>query len=156
MKAGHGPTDSHARAPSLGGGAVAKEIAVSVIAQDARSIAAPAGGTAGRPAAVTLRVGAETYGLDVLAVREVCAAVGFESVPGATGAGAGVLNVRGRVVPAVDLRRRLGASAGAEPGHAVVVEVGGRSMALIADGAAWAGAGGDDAPVTPLDPATFF
>lgn len=57
---------------------------------------------------LSFRLGAEAYGIDILTVQEIR---GFESPTRMVNAPAdtlGVLNLRGTIVPVIDLRRRFG------------------------------------------------
>lgn len=60
------------------------------------------------------RLGAETYGLDIGVVQEISGMLPVTRVPGAPGHVRGVVNLRGRVVQVVDLRRLFGMAAAEE------------------------------------------
>jgi purine-binding chemotaxis protein CheW len=84
---------------------------------------------------VTLSLDDQLCGLPVLAVRDVLAGQKIAQIPLAPPEVAGNLNLRGRIVTAIDLRRRLGLSARA-PGTesvCVVTEHGTELYALIVD-----------------------
>jgi purine-binding chemotaxis protein CheW len=84
---------------------------------------------------VTLTVAGQRCGIPVLAVRDVLAEQAITRIPLAPPEVAGSLNLRGRIVTAIDLRRRLhlpAASAGASP-MSVVTEQGGELYALLVD-----------------------
>lgn len=57
------------------------------------------------------RLGAETYGLDIGVVQEISGMLPVTRVPGAPDHVRGVVNLRGRVVQVVDLRRLFGMEA---------------------------------------------
>ncbi len=57
---------------------------------------------------VTMRVGGQLFGISVLAVRDVMRHQPIAPIPLAPEVIAGSLNVRGRIVTAFDMRRRLG------------------------------------------------
>ena len=57
---------------------------------------------------VSIRVGGETFGVPVLSVQDVIAAVQIDIVPLAPPEVAGSLNLRGRIVTAIDIRKRMG------------------------------------------------
>ncbi len=57
---------------------------------------------------VTMTVGGQLFGIPVLQVRDVLGPQRITRVPLAPAAVAGSLNLRGRIVTAVDLRTRLG------------------------------------------------
>ena len=85
---------------------------------------------------VTFVLGAETFALSVTAVSEIVRIGTITRVPDAPPAVRGIVNLRGRVIPVVDLRVRLGLAAG-DPGPAARVLVGslrGRVIGLLVDG----------------------
>ncbi len=57
---------------------------------------------------VSIRVGEETFGVPVLSVQDVIAPVRIDVVPLAPPEVAGSLNLRGRIVTAIDIRTRMG------------------------------------------------
>ena len=57
---------------------------------------------------VTMRLGAQLFGISVMAVRDVMRRQQIASVPLAPPVIAGSLNLRGRIVTAIDMRVRLG------------------------------------------------
>lgn len=57
---------------------------------------------------VTIKVDGQTLGIPVLAVHDVLNAQQITQIPLAPDWVAGVLNLRGKIVTAIDLRRRLG------------------------------------------------
>ncbi len=84
---------------------------------------------------VSIRVGEETFGVPVLCVQDVIAPVRIDVVPLAPAEVAGSLNLRGRIVTAIDIRTRLGLprrDAGA-PHMSVIVERSGELYALQVD-----------------------
>jgi purine-binding chemotaxis protein CheW len=86
---------------------------------------------------LTLTVSGQLCGVPVLGVRDILGPQSITVIPLAPPEVAGSLNLRGRIVTAVDLRRRLGLpprEAGAPPPMSVVVEGGGELYALLADG----------------------
>lgn len=85
---------------------------------------------------LTLTVAGQLCGVPVLAVRDILAAQAITRVPLAPREVAGSLNLRGRIVTAIDLRRRLGLpprEAGAPPPMSVVVEQSGELYSLLSD-----------------------
>lgn len=85
---------------------------------------------------LTLTVAGQLCGVPVLAVRDILAAQTITRVPLAPREVAGSLNLRGRIVTAIDLRRRLGLpprEAGAAPPMSVVVEQSGELYSLLSD-----------------------
>jgi purine-binding chemotaxis protein CheW len=57
---------------------------------------------------VTLHIGGQLFGVHVGDIRDVFALKSLTPVPGSKPEIAGVLNLRGRIVTAIDARRRLG------------------------------------------------
>ncbi|PWE16785.1 chemotaxis protein CheW [Marinicauda salina] len=57
---------------------------------------------------VTVRIGDQLFGAAVAEIREVFSPQGVTEVPRAPAEIAGLLNLRGRIVTAIDARRRLG------------------------------------------------
>ena len=84
---------------------------------------------------VTATVGGQLFGLPISRVQDVFAPDRLTRVPLAPPEIAGLLNLRGRIVTAIDLRRRLGlgAPAGDAPRMAVGVEWKGESYGLLID-----------------------
>ncbi len=97
--------------------------------------AAPAAPAAPVEDLLAVTVAGRAFGLPVRPVRDVLAPRPVTPVPLAPPAVAGVLNLRGRIVTAIDLRRRLGLPVWAPPGRAmsVVVEHDGELYGLIVD-----------------------
>jgi len=86
---------------------------------------------------VTFEVAGEVYGLPVLCVEEVLRVTAITRLPYAPAPVRGITQLRGRVLPVVDLRVRLGQPA-TEVGPAsriVVVTARGRTLGLLVDGA---------------------
>ena len=87
-------------------------------------------------AILTLTVAGQLCGVPVMGVRDILGAQTITPIPLAPPEVAGGLNLRGRIVTAVDLRRRLGLpprEAGSPAPMSVVVEGGGELYALLAD-----------------------
>jgi purine-binding chemotaxis protein CheW len=59
---------------------------------------------------VGFRVGNETYGVRIAAVREIVRVPEITSVPNAPEIIEGVINLRGKIIPVMDLRKRFGLS----------------------------------------------
>ena len=83
---------------------------------------------------VVLRLGVQQYALDINDVREVIFVPEITAIPRQPHHMLGVLNLRGRVLPVVDLRRALGLPP-VEPTSTsrVVVAQDGRLVGLLAD-----------------------
>jgi purine-binding chemotaxis protein CheW len=82
---------------------------------------------------VRVGVAAESYALPVDEVLEVADFAGVARVPGATSAVMGVRNLRGAVLPVVDLATVLGLPRAGAPDRVVVVEEGDRRAGLAVD-----------------------
>ncbi|MCU0986017.1 MAG: chemotaxis protein CheW [Acetobacteraceae bacterium] len=92
-------------------------------------------GTSASQEYVTLTVANQLCGIPVLTVRDILGPQQVTRVPLAPPEVAGSLNLRGRIVTAIDLRRRLGlapAEQGARP-MSVVVEAMGEFYSLLVD-----------------------
>ncbi len=57
---------------------------------------------------VGFRIGNETYGIRIGAVREIVRVPEITSVPSAPDLIEGVINLRGKIIPVMDLRKRFG------------------------------------------------
>ena len=86
---------------------------------------------------VGFRIGRETFGLPISIVREIVRVPDITSVPNAPDYIEGVINLRGRIIPVVDLRKRFGEKS-VEPNkknRIVVVELESRLAGLIVNSA---------------------
>ena len=86
---------------------------------------------AGTVQLIAFTVGAETYGVEITAVREIRAWSGVTTLPNTAPFVRGVINLRGTIVPVIDLRARFSQGI-ADPGKTHVVIV-------LAIGNRWAG-----------------
>jgi purine-binding chemotaxis protein CheW len=84
---------------------------------------------------VTLTVADQLCGVPVLAVRDILGEQAITRIPLAPPEIAGSLNLRGRIVTAIDLRRRLHLppAPANQPRQSVVAEQGGELYALLVD-----------------------
>jgi len=84
---------------------------------------------------VTVVIGEQLFGLPISRVQDVFMPDRLTRVPLSAPEIAGVLNLRGRIVTAVDMRRRLGLQprADARPPMAVGIELKGESYGLLID-----------------------
>ena len=73
---------------------------------DVKTAAPESAGLAGKY--LTFALAAEEYGLPVLKVREIMKIMEITAVPQAPGHVKGVINLRGKVIPVVDLRLKFG------------------------------------------------
>lgn len=85
---------------------------------------------------LTFSLGAEEYAVDILNVQEIRCGDVVTRLPDTPPHVAGVINLRGTIVPVVDLRIKLGlASAGRGADTAtIVLDVAGRKVAIFVDG----------------------
>lgn len=85
---------------------------------------------------VVFRLADEYYGLDIGAVQEIILWQSVTRVPLTPEFVEGIINLRGSVIPVIDLRKRFGLKC-AEPGRetrTVVVEIGALVVGLVVDG----------------------
>ena len=84
---------------------------------------------------VTVTIGGHMFGLPIFRVQDVFVPVGLTRVPLAPPEVAGILNLRGRVVTAIDMRSRLdfGEREPGTPVMAIGIELKGESYGLLVD-----------------------
>ncbi|RYG16005.1 purine-binding chemotaxis protein CheW [bacterium] len=84
---------------------------------------------------VVLRLGTERYGIDIFRVNEIIRLREITPLPHTAPHVRGLVNLRGRTIPVVDLRVRLGMDCGEATGQAriIVVEAGSGQVGLIVD-----------------------
>lgn len=84
---------------------------------------------------VVFKLGNEYYGADIAMVREVGPLQRITRVPRTPAYMEGVTNLRGRVIPVIDLRRRLGlpVSAATKATRIAVAELEGGQVGMIVD-----------------------
>jgi purine-binding chemotaxis protein CheW len=86
----------------------------------------------------TFFLGDEEYGVDVRSVQEIIRVGDVTQVPRAPEFIKGVINLRGRIIPVVDLKRKLNlgeVDTGARASRIAVVKVRDRLIGLLVDGA---------------------
>jgi len=86
----------------------------------------------------TFFLSGEEYGVDVRLVQEIIRVSEITQVPRSPGFVKGVINLRGRIVPVVDLKRKLGlgeVDERARPSRIVVAKLRDRLVGLLVDGA---------------------
>jgi len=113
------------------------------VSQDAVSTVQPTewNGSAGAQTAgnqtqfISFAIGDDQYGVDIMAVREIKGWSDITHLPKQPEYVRGVLNLRGAIVPIVDLRCRFGQGlTETTPLHIVIiVQIGGRQIGLIGD-----------------------
>jgi purine-binding chemotaxis protein CheW len=84
---------------------------------------------------VSFKIGEEEFGVDILKVQEINRMLGITKVPNAPEFVEGAVNLRGRIIPVVDLRRRLGMPSIEHNSKTriVVVELENRTVGFIVD-----------------------
>jgi len=84
---------------------------------------------------VSFQVGQEEFAVDILSVHEINRMMDLTRVPQSPPEVEGVINLRGRIVPVIDLRRRFGIepSERSSENRIVVVEVHDRVLGFIVD-----------------------
>jgi len=86
---------------------------------------------------VGFNLGRETYGIPITALHEIVRVPEITAVPDAPSHLEGVINLRGKIVSVVDLRKRFGKPAAQRDRHnrILVVEQRGRLVGMIVDSA---------------------
>ncbi len=77
----------------------------------------------------------EAYGVDIGAVREIIRMQDITAVPRTPDFVEGVINLRGKVTPVVDLRKKLGVPVAerTEENRIVVMDIGGQDIGMVVD-----------------------
>jgi purine-binding chemotaxis protein CheW len=85
---------------------------------------------------VVFHLGAELYGVEIARVHEIIRLMQVTRVPRAPSFVEGVINLRGKVIPVVDLRRRFGLPQAehTRASRIVVVELSDHVVGIIVDG----------------------
>jgi purine-binding chemotaxis protein CheW len=84
---------------------------------------------------LTFVLAGEVYGLEILKVREIIGMMDITAIPRTPGFVKGVINLRGKIIPVVDLRLKFGMEAGTrtEETCIIVVDVTGIEMGIVVD-----------------------
>lgn len=84
---------------------------------------------------LTFTLGGEEYGLEILKVREIIGLMEITHVPRMPGFVRGVINLRGKVIPVVDLRLKFGMAAQEDTVETciIVVDLGDMLMGVVVD-----------------------
>lgn len=84
---------------------------------------------------VVFDLGSESYGVDINAVREIIRMQEITRVPGTADFVEGVINLRGRVIPIVDLRKQFGMpeTPPNDENRIVVVDIQEQDLGVIVD-----------------------
>src|SRR5437763_16976232 len=85
---------------------------------------------------VVFELGAELYGVEIARVHEIIRLQAVTRVPRSPAFVEGVINLRGKVIPVVDLRRRFGLPSAehTRSSRIVVVEIGDQVVGIVVDG----------------------
>jgi purine-binding chemotaxis protein CheW len=84
---------------------------------------------------VSFKIDNEEFGIDILNVKEINRMVNITKIPNTPDYVEGIINLRGKIIPVVDLRTKLGMS---KKGHdnntrIVVADVEGRTVGFLVD-----------------------
>ena len=84
---------------------------------------------------VTFSTGDEEFGVDILRVQEIIRTMAITKVPKAPEFVEGVINLRGKVIPIIDLRRRFGLQSKAHDKHTriIVIEINTMIVGFVVD-----------------------
>ncbi|MBE3598856.1 MAG: chemotaxis protein CheW [Limnochordaceae bacterium] len=84
---------------------------------------------------VVFQLGPESYGVEIGWVREIIMLQDVTRVPGAPDFVEGVINLRGHVIPVIDLRKRFALPASSDPRRTriMVVDVSPHALGLVVD-----------------------
>lgn len=93
------------------------------------------GAATGPVQVVTFKLADEEFAVDILAVHEINRMLELTRVPGSPPEVEGVINLRGKIIPVTDLRKRFGLPAGerTDQNRIIVVEVHKRVLGFIVD-----------------------
>ena len=85
---------------------------------------------------VSFKLGNEEFAVDILKIQEINRMVEITKVPKAPAFVEGVINLRGKVIPIIDLRKRFGleVSEYTKNTRIVVVDIEGKVVGLVVDG----------------------
>ena len=86
---------------------------------------------------VGFRIGTETFGVPIKIVHEIVRVPEVTAVPDAVSYVEGVINLRGKIIPIVDLRKRFGASkvSADRKNRILVAKIGDTMVGLVVDAA---------------------
>ncbi|NDY55632.1 purine-binding chemotaxis protein CheW [Desulfovibrio sulfodismutans] len=84
---------------------------------------------------VTFSIGEEEFGVDILKVQEIIRMMEITKVPRAPDFVEGVINLRGKVIPIIDLRKRFGLSTRDHDKHTriIVIEINNMIVGFVVD-----------------------
>jgi purine-binding chemotaxis protein CheW len=84
---------------------------------------------------VSFKLGSEEYGVDIAQVQEIIRLVEITHVPRAPRFMEGVINLRGQLIPIIDLRTRFGMprAASTKSTRIIVTEIGSKRVGMVVD-----------------------
>jgi purine-binding chemotaxis protein CheW len=84
---------------------------------------------------LTFFLSGEEYGIEILSVHEIIGMLPITSVPGTPGYICGIVNLRGKIIPIVDLRRKFGMESKEQTAETciIVVHVQGVEVGIVVD-----------------------
>jgi purine-binding chemotaxis protein CheW len=88
---------------------------------------------------VTFQIGNEKYGIDIMEVKEIVRNQEVRPIPNAPAWVQGLLNLRSRIVPIIDLHERFQIThlpvedEESDPGGILVINVGGKELGIVID-----------------------
>jgi purine-binding chemotaxis protein CheW len=84
---------------------------------------------------VSFKIGDEEFGVDILKVQEINRMLDITRVPNAPPYVVGVINLRGKVIPVVELRQRFGMEHKEHDKNTriIVMEIGGKIIGFVVD-----------------------
>src|ERR1039458_2670081 len=84
---------------------------------------------------ISFRIGAQEFCVDIMAVREIRGWTSATPIPHSPNYVRGVINLRGAVLPIVDLAARLGFGVTEQTARSVIIvaHIGGRTVGLLVD-----------------------
>lgn len=84
---------------------------------------------------VSFKIGDEEFGLEILKVQEINRMMDVTRLPNAPSYVEGVINLRGKVIPVIDLRKRLGMEPKEHDKHTriIVMELHGKVVGFVVD-----------------------
>ncbi|ADD68198.1 CheW protein [Denitrovibrio acetiphilus DSM 12809] len=84
---------------------------------------------------VNLLLNDEKYGIDIMDIKEILRMLDITKVPKAPSFVEGIINIRGKVIPIVDLRKKMGIPANefTNSSRIIVVNLNGKQVGFIVD-----------------------
>lgn len=84
---------------------------------------------------VTFNLGEEQFAVDILKVQEINRMTAITKIPGSPYEVEGIVNLRGKVIPIVNLRKKIGLPAKENDEHSriIIMDIQGTNMGLIVD-----------------------